>query len=237
MSMQIKPSEKNQDFATGAVRGDNTDRGKPSLFPFDVFRCVAAAFGGAAYFPYAGLDEVCKVFEAGARKYAARNWEKGIPLENYVDSATRHLGKFVRGFTDEPHAGQFAWNAVCLMQTHLWIVEGRIPQSLNTLPLVNTTPDAELQDVELPVVIETGETPLSYYIDESMKGLQLYLRGRDPYLTLRYFAANSLAVVDTYIRLAGGELDQGLNDLPRVNTTSVDAVLPAGSWTRETKKA
>lgn len=52
-------------------------------------------------------------FEDGAQKYGERNWERGIPIHCYIDSAIRHFLKWKRGDTDEPHDRAFCWNIVC----------------------------------------------------------------------------------------------------------------------------
>ena len=56
------------------------------------------------------LLEVAKHYEEGAKKYAERNWEKGISLHCYIDSGVRHYLKWLRGDTDEPHDRAFVWN-------------------------------------------------------------------------------------------------------------------------------
>jgi len=116
--MTIKPSDINTEFSTGAVRGDSTGRGQFSLMPFDA------------------LLELAKLFEAGALKYAARNWEKGIPLSKFLDSEFRHTERLLAGDTSEPHAVQRAWNSLCFLATYLRIGRGQLPAELNDLPLV-----------------------------------------------------------------------------------------------------
>lgn len=44
-----------------------------------------------------------------------RNWEKGIPFSRYIDSAKRHLNKFVMGMEDEDHLAAAAWNIFAIM--------------------------------------------------------------------------------------------------------------------------
>ena len=61
--------------------------------------------------------EVSKHFEEGAKKYSERNWEKGIPIHCYIDSAVRHYLKFLRGDTDERHDRAFCWNILCCIWT------------------------------------------------------------------------------------------------------------------------
>lgn len=56
--------------------------------------------------------DLAKHYQDGARKYADRNWEKGLPLHSFIDSGVRHYLKFIRGDTDEPHDRAFMWNIV-----------------------------------------------------------------------------------------------------------------------------
>ena len=48
--------------------------------------------------------------ECGSKKDTDRNWEKGIPVHCFIDSAVRHYLKWRRGDTDEPHDRAFIWN-------------------------------------------------------------------------------------------------------------------------------
>lgn len=63
------------------------------------------------------LLEVSIHFEEGAKKYGENNWQKGIPVHCYIDSAVRHYLKFLRGDKDEPHDRAFAWNLMCAIWT------------------------------------------------------------------------------------------------------------------------
>lgn len=65
--------------------------------------------------------EVAKHFEEGAKKYGENNWQKGIPVNCYIDSAIRHYLKWLRGDTDEPHDRAFVWNLMCC----IWEVDYR----------------------------------------------------------------------------------------------------------------
>lgn len=56
-------------------------------------------------------------FEEGAKKYGENNWQKGIPVYCYIDSAVRHYLKWLRVDTDEPHDRAFVWNILCAMWT------------------------------------------------------------------------------------------------------------------------
>lgn len=61
--------------------------------------------------------EVAIRFEEGAKKYGEHNWEKGIPLNSYIDSAMRHLMKHISGMTDERHDRAFIWNLLAYAYT------------------------------------------------------------------------------------------------------------------------
>lgn len=65
------------------------------------------------------LLEVSKHFEEGAKKYGENNWQKGIPVKCYIDSAVRHYLKWLRGDEDEPHDRAFCWNIMCAWWTCL----------------------------------------------------------------------------------------------------------------------
>lgn len=81
------------------------------------------------------IEAVAKHFEAGAKKYAARNWEQGINVSAFIDSACRHTGKVVRGDDDEPHLAAAAWNCLCAIQTIQWVQRGVLPKELFDLPV------------------------------------------------------------------------------------------------------
>lgn len=61
--------------------------------------------------------EVSKHFEEGAKKYGENNWQKGLPVNCYIDSAVRHYLKHLRGDKDEPHDRAFVWNIMCCIWT------------------------------------------------------------------------------------------------------------------------
>jgi hypothetical protein len=82
----------------------------------------------------AALKRLAGACERGAQKYGPRNWEKGIPLSRYLDSAFRHILQHEEGKTDEDHAGQALWNVLGLLQTEEMIRRGILPESLRDLP-------------------------------------------------------------------------------------------------------
>lgn len=61
------------------------------------------------------LAEVNAVSVFGGKKYAPRNWQKGMPVSSIYDSALRHCidigkGEVVDSESQLPHIGHFLWN-------------------------------------------------------------------------------------------------------------------------------
>ena len=143
----IKDSGNREVFASGAVRDIQEGKGRCDLLPLDVvaehmeangekpfvihfihefqrtgdtwnLHSALGSFGGARWGNISTMIlEVAAHFEEGARKYAARNWEKGIPVQRFIDSGVRHYFKWLRGDTDEPHDRAFCWNMLCAIWT------------------------------------------------------------------------------------------------------------------------
>lgn len=67
--------------------------------------------------PYTMILELSIHYEQGAKKYDERNWEKGIPVHCFIDSAIRHYCKYKRGDDDEPHYRAFIWNILGALWT------------------------------------------------------------------------------------------------------------------------
>ena len=78
--------------------------------------------------------EVAIHYEEGAKKYGEHNWEKGLPLWCFIDSATRHFLKYLGGRTDERHDRAFVWNMLGFMYTinHLPVSEGDSKEDICT---------------------------------------------------------------------------------------------------------
>ena len=112
---KIQDSGERQEFKTGAVRDTNTGKGR-----FDLLPCYA-------------LIRLAQLYEAGANKYFPRNWERGIPLSRYLDSAMRHLVKFLGGSRDEDHLAAVAWNVLGYIETEKWIADGVLPKDLDDI--------------------------------------------------------------------------------------------------------
>ena len=141
--MELKDSGSRREFASGAVRDIDTNKGRCDLLPLGVVAellddkvfsyidtyihtgdrmLVVAALKEFATARYGDLKtavlEVSKHYSDGCKKYGERNWEKGINLHCYVDSGVRHYLKYLRGDTDEPHDRAFVWNMLGALWTH-----------------------------------------------------------------------------------------------------------------------
>lgn len=145
--MSIQDSGNRTEFPTGAVRDIQEGKGRCDLLPLDVVvsmipmstnqhRVIAdiAVFmdDGDNFILYSVLHWFCEQkgwsiptmllevaihFEEGAKKYGERNWEKGIPVQRYIDSAIRHYLKYLRGDEDERHDRAVCWNILCAIWT------------------------------------------------------------------------------------------------------------------------
>jgi len=115
-TQQIADSGPRRDFNSGAVRDGEVGKGR-----YDLVSPIA-------------LELLAEHSEAGALKYDARNWEKGIPLSVYLDSAMRHINKYRAGQRDEPHMVSAMWNIMAFLHTREMIRRGGLPKELDNLP-------------------------------------------------------------------------------------------------------
>lgn len=142
----IKDSGDRTEFETGAVRDMREGKGRCDLLPLDVvsglftdgkyddiftrihqfqttsdvtYLKIALDYFNQQHCwnVYTMILEVAKHFEEGAKKYGENNWQKGIPVRCYIDSAVRHYLKWLRGDQDEPHDRAFCWNIMCAIWT------------------------------------------------------------------------------------------------------------------------
>lgn len=58
-----------------------------------------------ALIPWEAMDEVARVYNAGAEKYAAHNWRRGYEWSKSFSAACRHLFAFWRGEDRDPELG------------------------------------------------------------------------------------------------------------------------------------
>jgi hypothetical protein len=108
----LHDSGERQQFATGAVRDRQAGKGR-----FDLLPALA-------------MTRLARHFEKGAAKYGDRNWEQGIPLSRFLDSALRHLFAYLAGRDDEDHLVAAAWNLLTALETDARADAGQLPVSL-----------------------------------------------------------------------------------------------------------
>ena len=150
---ELKDSGNRREFSTGAVRDVADGKGRCDLLPLSQVSEIlcSSTLSQISRFVSRSDDlnlatsilEFCKErswdlptamlevsihYEDGARKYAERNWEIGIPVHCFIDSAVRHYLKWRRGDTDEPHDRAVLWNLLGAW----WTMENH--PELNDLP-------------------------------------------------------------------------------------------------------
>jgi len=113
---KIKDSGERTEFKTGAVRDLRSGKGRFDLLPPSALKALAIHY------------------EKGCLKYGDRNWENGIPISKYLDSAVRHSYAFIAGWDDENHLIASIWNLMCAYETILRIQRGELPKELYDLP-------------------------------------------------------------------------------------------------------
>lgn len=79
-------------FDTGFVRDNSVGKGRMDLLP------------------WGAIMELSKHCQNGAEHYGERNIDKGAPISVLMDSALRHLAKYMQGETDEDHLLAAMWN-------------------------------------------------------------------------------------------------------------------------------
>lgn len=95
--MELKDSGERREFTTGAVRD------------------MAKGKGDMLSMPWESILRLSKQYEAGAQKYGRFNYQKGIPVSSFMDSAMRHISKYLCGADDEDHLSAAAFNILGAM--------------------------------------------------------------------------------------------------------------------------
>ena len=77
---------------------------------------MAQGKGDMFSLPPAAIIRVSKHYEQGAKKYGRNNYQKGIPISAFMDSALRHIFKYLDGQNDEDHLSAAAFNILGAIQ-------------------------------------------------------------------------------------------------------------------------
>ena len=97
----ILDSGERTEFATGSVRDMHEGKGDMVSLPWEA------------------ILRLSRHYEDGAKEYGRWNYQKGIPVSSFIDSACRHLAKYQCGLDDEDHLAAAAFNVLgaMLMET------------------------------------------------------------------------------------------------------------------------
>jgi hypothetical protein len=111
-----KVSGKRYRFETGAVRESRLQQGRYDLLPPVV------------------IHRYAELLQRGSQKYSDRNWELGMPVSSYLDSALRHLFQLLDGDNSEDHAAAVIFNVGAVIHHRDAIAKGLLPSELDDIP-------------------------------------------------------------------------------------------------------
>ena len=86
------------EYGTGAVR-DTGGKGRMDLLP------------------WSALLRVSRHMENSLESHGERNWERGLPMHCFLDSAFRHMAKYMEGQVDEDHLAAATTNLLMALWT------------------------------------------------------------------------------------------------------------------------
>ena len=92
------------------------DSGERTVFPTGGVRDMHEGKGDMVSLPNSAILRLSKHYENGAKKYGRWNYTKGIPVSSFLDSALRHIFKYLDGRDDEDHLSAAAFNILGAME-------------------------------------------------------------------------------------------------------------------------
>jgi len=107
---------KMQKFSSGAVRAENTDKGR-----FDMISTHATT-------------RLAKHYQNGAKTHPEDNWKLGLPMRKIYDSMNRHCIRYLAGDRSEDHLAAIMWNAAAMIHQEEMHIRGRIDPKLMDMP-------------------------------------------------------------------------------------------------------
>ena len=111
-------------MATGITRCNDYKKKKPEIkdsgertvFGSGAVRDMHEGKGDMVSLPNSAILRLSKHYESGAKKYGRWNYTKGIPVSSFLDSALRHIFKYLDGWDDEDHMSAAAFNILGAME-------------------------------------------------------------------------------------------------------------------------
>lgn len=124
-----KDSGERQNFNSGARRDISTGKTRPDLISVKAIRRWA------------------DLMARGAEKYGSRNWELGMPVSRFQESAERHLLNYKEGDREEDHLAAILFNIGAMIH-----FEGTEWDDIN--PSVESDNLERFEQLELPFYAE-----------------------------------------------------------------------------------
>lgn len=156
----LKDSGHRQVFTTGAQRDRQVGKGR-----YDLISPIA-------------LKRLADILEKGAIKYSERNWEKGMNISRFIDSAMRHLSQYIEGRRNEDHLGQAAWNLHSALHGEEMIERGLWLKELYDIPCYINKKDMDPETKkwwdDFNQKVNKKQKPIKYSLSNDRKGLLKY---------------------------------------------------------------
>ena len=112
----MQDSGNRREFTTGAVRDRSEDKPRPALIS-----------------PFAS-ERLGNWLAKGAKKYSSRNWEKGMPISECIESLERHIMRYKQGMVDEDHMAAVMCNAMFILHYEEGMRHGFLSRELDDMP-------------------------------------------------------------------------------------------------------
>jgi hypothetical protein len=111
------------------------------------------------YVPLEAMAAAAASFEYGAMKYEARNWEKGLPWQQMIDSLKRHIEDFENGKDYDDGESGSDLPQVCMIMASACMLTASVMRNIGV-------------DDRLPPVSEDAMSAkeCAKWIDEALKG-------------------------------------------------------------------
>ena len=98
------------------------------------------------FLPLEALAAAAASFEYGAKKYESRNWEKGLPWQQMIDSLKRHIDDFERGIDHDDAEDGSGLHQVCMIMASAMMLSASVIRGIgkdDRTPLISPTMTAK----------------------------------------------------------------------------------------------